>query len=467
LAVSVPIGEPPDEPAHIVRAASLLHGDLFGQRREWKDADGNIITGAGITANPALLDASLGYFPQVGSAVEKKMTLEIFDRLSNMNWSASPKFLYAPNTAVYMPLFYVPAAFALGLAHELQFLPHDAILAGRLTNAVCFALVGLTALLLARRGRGILFVALTLPMTLSLAASFNQDGLLIATSALAAALLTRCVVPRGTCYWMSGVGLACIIAAKIAYLPLAGALLIPAFHSRQSRNSHPTVNVPVLAFATLPGIVWTLVSLVYVASPFVRGPAYHPGPLWPGDPRSVFHTTDAHAQFQVFRHSPSLLFILPMHEWRSDVIWLRLREMVGFLGQLDVLLPQPLYVLWYWAIPSSILACLIEQKDASEMPRAGGAIVGVVSVILSCIAVYDAQYLSWTVVGATDIDGVQGRYALPLLAFLAPAIPGFRVTSWRRMVDVMRSFLLLPAAAAAAIGIAVLPQVILETYYLR
>jgi hypothetical protein len=302
-------------------------------------------------------------------------------------------------------------------------------------------------------------------MTLSLASSCNQDGLLVATSTLAAALLTRCTSPRGISYWLGGAALACVIAAKIAYLPLAGAMLIPLCRDWRVASWRPVLKGVLLT--AIPGLLWAAFSISYVASPFVRGQAYHPGNLWPGDPARLFHTTDTNAQLQVFLRNPLLVLSLPVREWRPELIWLRLREMVGVLGQLDVLLPQPLYLLWYMALPVAIVADLIGNDDGPRTPQVGSVIVGTVAIILSCVAIYDVQYLSWTLVGALDIDGVQGRYGLPLLAFLAATVPTFYLTSHRPIFGLIRGILLLPATVAAAIGLVLLPQVTLLTYYLQ
>jgi len=464
LSVSVPTGEPPDEPAHIIRAASLLHGNFFGERQTWKDMEGNVIPGAGVVANPALLEASLNIFPNSHSIVDKKMSADLLLRLHSIKWAASPTFLYAPNTAVYMPLFYIPAALALGVSHELGVAPHAAILLGRIVNSLCFTAIGLLALMIARHGRGILFCVLTLPMTLSLAASFNQDGLLIAVSTLAAALLTRRALSGGA-YWLSSALLACVIAAKIAYIPLAGMMLIPLCQERRLPNWRPAIKVSLIT--ALPGILWTVFSLLYVASPFVRGPAYHPGPLWPGNPNTLFHTTDARSQLEVFLHNPLLIAELPAHDWRTDAILSRLRELIGVLGQLDVLLPHSLYWLWYVALVSALLASVVRMENSPQIPNIKAVAVGVGAIILSYIAIYDVQYLSWTLVGAADVDGVQGRYGLPLLAFLAPVIPRLFLVSNRSMFILVRGALMAPAAVAAGAGLVVLPQVIVLTYYLR
>jgi hypothetical protein len=72
------------------------------------------------------------------------------------------------------------------------------------------------------------------------------------------------------------------------------------------------------------------------------------------------------------------------------------------------------------------------------------------------------SYLDWTNVGLAYIDGMQGRYLLPLLPFLLLGIPGFR---WRFTLPP-----LLPALPAIAMGIfdiGYIPMKLVWTYYLH
>ncbi len=190
--------------------------------------------------------------------------------------------------------------------------------------------------------------------------------------------------------------------------------------------------------ATVPGILWTVRSMIFVASPFVRGPAYTPGPLWPGDPNKLFYTTDVGSQLQVLFHRPLLFLSLPLQAWRPEELQLRIMEMVGVLGQLDVVLPHIIYLLWYVAVTCALLAAVV-QTHTVVWSRIGAAFVGLGVIVLSCIAVYDCQYLSWTTVGALNIDGVQGRYRIPLLAFVVMALPGLRAVSHQPLYRLSRA----------------------------
>ena len=137
-----------------------------------------------------------------------------------------PGFVVSANTAVYAPLAYLPAAAALGIARQAGLGPYDAILAARLANAAVYLALGLAALMVARRGRAFLALALLLPMALSLGGSCSQDGILLGVTAFCAACLTWPLSPRA--FWAAAGLMAVLVLAKPPYLPLTGLMALHA-----------------------------------------------------------------------------------------------------------------------------------------------------------------------------------------------------------------------------------------------
>jgi len=90
-------------------------------------------------------------------------------------------------------------------------------------------------------------------------------------------------------------------------------------------------------------------------------------------------------------------------------------------------------------------------------------LIALLAVVATVFAIFDLEYLSWTLVGKDAIDGVQGRYALPLLALLAISLPVIRFRGGRAV----RAVFVLPTVAIAGFGAVYLPQLILTAYYLR
>lgn len=424
LAVMIPPGETPDEVAHIIRADGLRHGALFGQLSPTpvQDNDRPIIalgafdnfglcqskTGQfsgpqpGVFANFALVKAADLFTCSWGSP--KRLTDERLEQHRAIPWDDKLSFLKIPNTAAYMPLFYAPGALGLGLASLVGLTPYDAIRAGRILNALAYVLIGTTALRAATREPWLVLATLTLPMSLWLGASFNQDGLLIASAALVAAILMH---PSGAGrFWAASALLGIIIAAKPPYFPLAGLLLItaqpPSFTSMRPKIGGFFV-------ALLPSILWMSLT-TGIAQDFTLGAPYHPGPLWPGAPSVTFATRDRVEQMHVLLHAPQLMVTLPLQAIRDHGME-TIRQMIGALGLFDIAIPEWIVRIWFVALTTVIGAGLLLRP---AMPR----LTFTLACLIACVfAVYLSQYITWTEVGAARIEGMQGRYLLPILPF--------------------------------------------------
>jgi hypothetical protein len=455
LAVFVPPGQVPDEPAHVARIESLLHGEITGHRLPGLDAAGRAVTLSGVVINEAPFTVS-HLFPDLAAG---KMTVALQQRLAALPWAARPSFVFAPNTAVYFPVFYLPGALGMGLGRLDHLTPLGAILAARLANICAYIIVSALALAMARRGWRLMFAALSLPMTIWLAASCNEDGLLIACTCLAAALLTRPAAPRGASYWAAAALLACVIAVKPAYLPLAAFMLLPC--AGGPRRDWLSAGAA-MAAAAVPGVIWALVTLRYVSGPLIWSLPYHPGRLWPGDPNRWFAGSDPAAQTLVLLHHPLLILTAPARTLWSNGL-MDLQQAVGILGTLNLIMAAAIYGLWYAAIALAALGDLLAAPEPGR-PRAAFSLIALLALAATVIAMFDLEYLTWTKVGGGPlIDGFQGRYAIPLLPMISIALPSLRLPSPRWLGGALA----LPVIGMAAAGMVYLPAIVLQTYYLR
>jgi Predicted membrane protein (DUF2142) len=452
LVIMMPTGEPPDEPMHLVRAESLLHGELIGHRVATLNP-GTGAPDAGVMSDPGLALAAQG-FGLLTPLAQKKVTPPRLAMLRALPWWPKPVFLSAPNTGAYGPLTYVPAAAGLEAARLLGLGPYAAIHWARFANTIVFVAIGGLALALARRGRLMLLVVLGLPMTLALASAAGQDGLLIALACLGVALFTR-GDRRGD--WWGAALFALVIMQRPPYLPL---VLLPLVAGSVGWPIRERVSASALMAA--PALLWSAAVARWVAVPLRAGAPYPPGPLWPGDPHRVFRSSNAGAQLSVLLHHPRQAVLLPLHSLAAH--WKTLsEECVGLFGFLDIPLPLPVYALWFAAIVAGLIATTIPPASASTTPalqplRARLAVLGL--ILGSVLLIYLTLYMTWTPVGAVLVEGVQGRYFLPLLPILILAMPRFH--SLLRMPRTV--WVGLPIAALCA-GLIATPLMILRAYY--
>jgi hypothetical protein len=376
-------------------------------------------------------------------------------------WSGTDVFHGAQNTAVYPPLFYVPATLAIGASRLLHHKPYSAFMTARFANVFCFLAIGTFSLLLARERRMFLFAALTIPMSLFLAASCSQDGLLVATAVLSVSLLMEAEDGRDRRFVASAALFAALIAVRPIYFPMAAvfAFRFPALPGTGPLGRRLLRPVLLGTLILLPGVVWNVFVQHYVATPFLL-PPYHPGPLWPGNPDVLFRTKDPAAQASVFLHRPALALTLPLHAIAVEgiPIW---KETIGVLGWLSVELPSKLYWYWDWSLLLLLAGSLFGNRTERALPRSLPLMV-VLGTLVSVLAIYDVEYLTWTAVGGTAIQGVQGRYLLILLPFGALALPCIRV----RHGSLIRRLSAVPLVLTSIWGVVALPEVLVKAYYL-
>jgi hypothetical protein len=465
LVALVPLGQVPDESAHAMRAESLWQGQLMGHRGPVVTENGTVWLRGGVITDTSIPTVSSTDMP-AGAAKVTQLT-RLAARATQ--WQAAPAFVSIGPIGGYLPVFYVPSALAIGAVRALGFGPYNAAIAGRLVNLGGYIALGAAALLVARRGRNLLFSALLLPISLFLAASLNEDGLLIATACLATALATVAWqrTPRSRRIRLAAAALiACIAVTKPPYLPLAVLLLPPFPATNEWRLEAPSLLrrlglVTVIAIATVGWLAWAAHD---VTTPFWRLPSevgiHEPGPLWPGPRPANILAVDQAAQARVLLVRPSRLLTLPVLTMIDD-IW-RWRETIGVLGLLNVLLPYAFYLLWIVALAAAFLADLTAPHAASGPSRWLEPPVLLAACAATVLAIYLSQYLAWTPVGATRIEGPQGRYLVPLIPLVAVALPRFPMPNGRA---IRLAGMLMPAAAAT-VGIFVIPATIVAFYYL-
>lgn len=443
---AVPVGQAPDERAHALRADSLRRGVIVGIR--WhagppamhQQSSGPTggeakairvpLLQAGGLADPALVVALT---PFADLPPDARLTPALFDAARAAPWQG-PAIVDFPNTIQYPPTFYVGGALALAAAQGLGFGPYDAAAGMRLANAAQFVVLGGLALWLAVAGRLCLFVVLTLPMTLFVASSTSQDGIMIAAAALAAALVSRMwqvpALPVGRLALLALI-LGAVIMARPTNAPLALLLLLPQAGIAWRRR------VAAFAAVTLATLCWSVLVTMPLAVPLRDG-------------------VDAAAHVAQIRTAPGA--VLGMLRTTLDAnIADYFAQMVGRFGLLQILMPD-------WSLPAYLLpvaaAVIGDMIQPAAAPRTR-LVAAVVIVLGGTGLIVIAQYLTWTPVGSAQIEGIQGRYFLPLATVIGLGVAGLMplAAGWPRGAAV------LGVLTGPLIGALAVPGVVMARYY--
>jgi uncharacterized membrane protein len=459
-ALITPPSQSPDEVTHYARALGLLHGAVIAQ----KSSNIDPLTGkpegqTGVKVNAGLLGASFGSITQIdGRPVE---TLDDWNNIERAPQNPTLFYVNLPNTATYFPAAYVPGALGVAVArHGFHATPLHCFITARLFMAAAFMVVGLATLYVAAYGEALLLTVLLLPMTVFLAGTMNQDGLLTAMTCLAVACLTR-----ATRAWrIAGmVVFALVLGAKPPYILLMGVFALPLFAPGFWRRFFD------MAVALLPVLGWIALIALFVVVPYGKQ-QYFPGPLYLGDHSVPMDHANAAAQMHILLDRPWRFLALPYYSTLkygyTDYI-----TMIGVLGPLQIVFSHAYYDIWGACLALSVLGLLLTRRPDLMPPRIALtnflAVMGAIAVTFWLLNI--TFYLDWTNVGMPDIDGIQGRYLLIFLPFLIFAIPHVSALPGLRHARfaLPPALLALPSLGMAVFDIGYIPLKLVLNYYLH
>ncbi len=264
--------------------------------------------------------------------------------------------------------------------------------------------------------KGALALTALLPMSLELGASCSYDSMMLALTYLFAGQVWHCIYIKERMCWkdwglLAGIAVL-VVPLKIVYLPLfALCLLIPARKCPSVRHMWAG-RACVLGGGLLSLLAVRLYSIVYYLT------------------RTSFHAAKGEWQgisLQDVLAHPAMGLRLLAESLRSQGD-LYLSTMVGGkLGWLDTEIPDYL-VYGFWLL---LFLSAVKVAREKQYIQTGARFLAVGSSVVTVLAIFGVFLLTWTAAGADHIDGVQGRYFLPLLPVLLPCLRNRRLVLHR------------------------------------
>ncbi|GGK69376.1 DUF2142 domain-containing protein [Nocardia camponoti] len=405
-----------DELTQFGRAYQVAHGGVFPQRI----ADGRGVAYGGEI--PVSVDALMDYaFRDYNDNPEEPDAMVAdpgaYDRLGSASISSATKTMWFTNTAAYSPVPYVPTAIGIRVGEALGLNVGGMYLLTRLAGLVAYVSVVSFALFTLRRHRSqwIAFTIAVLPIALFQAGTVTADTLTNALAILVSALLVKSLFigarlrPYETAAFLATAIL--LPLSKPTYVLLA--MLIVAVPPSRLGFTGKWRLVPAAFAAT--GLALFL-AWTKIAAPTGEGMGLMRKPeQWyqvrPGDQLKgvLSHPID-------FIHTFGESIALRDHRWFNQ-----------FFGELGFA---------YVDVPAvSMLACLIAiavsfgiaDRFTAAAINTKRAVIVLLTLLASVAMIYVTLYMSFTPVGFYLIDGVQGRYFVPLaivgLALVARWVP--------------------------------------------
>jgi uncharacterized membrane protein len=389
-----PAFQAPDETRHFERIFQLSDGSLLGEKRG--DESGWVLPKA--VVNPFHPDRKTTFS-------EVKETLAASPSL-NEQTLADRAFCSFPNTVLYSPVCYLPQIAAAVLARVVHTTVLTSYYLERLFSISFVLLTSFLLFFLARKYQldaATHFLALFTPMAVFLANSISADSVIICLSIGFGVFSAIASKSPQKFWWRASLATLVLISiCKFVYFPL-GLLVFPSLVRSPSLNKTER-RVFLALFSFLP-LIFAFAWLSYVQPIFVP---------------SRIGVNPGESLKYLFAHFPTLAPSLV----RSviDNLHNDLRTAIGFLGWLDA--PLPSFCYKFFCLAAFILV-FTKSKEAPTVSGTLSALSFLGAFLGTATLIYFSMYLSWTIPGSTQIEGVQGRYFLPMA--MAFAFSPFRI----------------------------------------
>lgn len=383
MAVS-PLSSVPDETEHMLRTYGITLGDFI----------------------PPVIDSGEGgsYVPENLIYMWDRSGARLKYMSDNFTMKASEYqvFLTYSNTAFYSPLTYLPQAVGVLLTRLVCNRPYVIAYVGRLFELVASGILIYYAIKLMPFGKNILLILSLLPMNMYECASLSGDGMAYAVTLLIIAY----------CLWLRVekegrmstrdivflyILLALVASCKIVYAPFVlMAFIIPAerFGSRKEYAAH----------ITCAGIMIFLLAVVW--------------PMGIGSRYLLEYTEGVSAGEQVkyvITHPAGFLQVM-IYTLIEEGEWLFKTYFAASLSYFSVgcnilVIFVSAAGLIYVCFTEKIIRC--EDETGLKIWKRPSVILGLATFV-SVIFTFLSLYIEWTPYRAGTVQGLQGRYFIPL-----------------------------------------------------
>lgn len=428
FATTVPFGHSEDETVNMFRAYSLSRGNFAPEKIGTVEAKGKTfnvyqtpvaksivkLEWAGVDDNSKEL-CYIGaptypdFFPNgrifssAGCKVSESGNQAVIDAANQPLNPSESRYVGTDSSSAYSFLAYIPGAVGFFIAQLLQTTAGEAVLLARLFTLLAYIIIVTLALYLLKsyRTKWVLAVVALFPNSLALAVNVNVDSALLPISFLFFALVIRSFKdPHNFSTWMKITMLAC-------------AILLPILKAPYGLMSLAILFTPIYPDGR-KGLLWRFAALLVISVPAllynltVRDAANATRYLINPTRQQSDTLNIINALHDPIGFSKIYLQSFLVSDWVAGV---------GILTHQRVRMPASLITFNYLLL---VLAAAAAAKDFAMLKKKlrrsfliAAALAGVVA-LLSLPALLHLQGST-----ITDIIGVQGRYFIPYLPFVA------------------------------------------------
>jgi len=385
IGINISIMTPPyrtyDEREHFVKAYEIANLDL----------------GLGFHPNVEWVDNMDNFFAANGGKVFQsyKERVAFTQRFSNNNYVNVKR--YGTTASTYLFLAYIPSALGIAIGKILSLPFIMTFYLGRIMSLITFSLIGFFAIKHIKIAKRLLFMILLLPSVIYTAGSYSADGVTLGFSVLCITMFINMLANTEKSIKLKELGyfvlcVAILTISKVSYAPFC-LLILAVPNSRFQKKS--TAIYSKLSFLGITGM-FAGGTLLYASLKNLE--------QWSMPNVSVSGQIN-YIIGNLFTYIDTII-----SSFFSNVFM----YLSGTFGQLAYSYEfKPMYVICM-CVALVVVAIIDNESDVLQLNGKDKLMIALL-VIFSWGLIVTALYLTFTPVGSNYIDGLQGRYIIPLL----------------------------------------------------
>ena len=394
----------PDEMQHFDRVYAVSSGNLFGN----------------VDRIPSSIDFIQGLAYKMAFHANIKFSFsEILTFYSTPLNQSETVQSYFPNAAVYSPLPHAPQAVGVLIGRVVNLSPLALLIFGRILNLFVWIFLGVAAIHITPLFKWVFVILLLMPMSIFQAASVSADSLLNGISFLCLATLFRFIFVKDLKISLRQTAILILLVVTLAfckpnYVVLFGLFLaIPMSKFSSKKN-----------YFILAGLLFAVALLAAYLSLQIGKDLYMQfqgnGGAQPTN------------QIMILVNHPARFFTIALKSFQlfGEVYF---KSYIGLLGWIDTPLPDILYISYPLIL---ILVALLEHDKAVEVTLFQRAVFLIIPIIALGVIIL-ALYVTWTAYGQGWVDGLQGRYLIPIVPPLFLILYNNRVNFPKRFIPIL------------------------------
>lgn len=380
-----------DEDGHFIRCYEIAQGSLLSAHYD---------NGMGKTVIP---DSLIKGVSNVTKSLDSNGAEFIYARqkdLINYNFYDDYIDLDNPNQALYSPFTYIPQVIGLSIGNLVTQNVYVYYMFGRIFALLINSLLVLFAIKLCPEKKYLIFVLASTPVFLSQMISYSADGNVNSIAVFFVAFIFNRINKeqiKVSDEIIVTVGAVILALSKVIYFPFALLVLLFDNSSFKSRKRAVVYKIITISIAVICFSVWFLIARTYLFD--------------------NQNGRDIHPKLQ--------MIYMITHFYKMPIVFVETvyNGFLGWIGQISggVLGKgwlQYSSIIWFGfmiLIYGEFSCYKVEKKYNGIITKSKTKRILLIMIIMVILLTFTSLYTQWTVYRADMVDGIQGRYFIPLI----------------------------------------------------